>query len=157
MGPLSQRTALIPRGMIAVAAIVVWVALAIPTGASADEPAVAEADRTAIEAVIRHQLDAFQRDDSREAFSYASPGIQARFGTAEIFLEMVREAYAPVYRPRQVQFMDLQIVRGLPVQRVFVVGPANQRWFAFYPMHLDTEGNWRIDGCYLLPIEGSST
>ena len=34
-------------------------------------------DRDAIQQVIRKQLDAFQRDDEAEAFSYAAPAIQA--------------------------------------------------------------------------------
>ena len=157
MGPLPQRTAMNMREMVAVAAIGLWAAVAVPTEAAAGELVVAEADRAAIEAVIRHQLDALRRDDGVAAFSDASPGVQERFGSAKIFLEMVREAYAPVYRPRQVQFMDLKIVRGLPVQKVFVVGPAHQRWFAFYPMRLDKEGFWRIDGCYLILTEDSST
>ena len=62
---------------------------------------VSDSDRNAIRQVIENQLAAFQRDDGSEAFSYASPGIQRRFGTPDNFMAMVRSGYAAVYRPRR--------------------------------------------------------
>ena len=119
--------------------------------------ALAEGDRAAIVSVIERQLAAFQRDDGREAFFYASPRIQARFGTPELFMEMVRQSYPPVYRPERIQFLELETMSGTPVQRVFLVGPERRHWMALYPMRRTREGEWRIDGCVLIPSEGSST
>ena len=51
----------------------------------------------------------------------------------------------------------LQFLLLLPVQRVFLVGPQRRNWMALYPMRRNREGEWRIDGCVLIPSEGSST
>ncbi len=117
----------------------------------------AEGDRAAIVSVIERQLAAFRRDDGREAFSYASPRIQERFGTPERFMEMVRQTYLPVYRPERIQFLELETMSGTPVQRVFLVGPERRNRMALYPMRRTREGEWRIDGCVLIPSDGSST
>ncbi|WP_206602953.1 DUF4864 domain-containing protein [Leptolyngbya ohadii] len=69
-------------------------------------------DRAAIRAMIERQLQAFQQDDAAGAFAFASPGIQAQCGTPENFMRMVQRGYAPVYRPRSVEFTrfdDLQL------------------------------------------------
>ena len=118
---------------------------------------LAEGDRAAIVSVIERQLAAFRRNDGREAFSYASPRIQERFGTPERFMEMVRQTYLPVYRPQRIQFLELETMSGTPVQRVFLVGPQRRNWMALYPMRRTREGEWRIDGCVLIPSDGSST
>ena len=51
-------------------------------------------------AVIEAQLDAFRKDDAARAFSLATPGIREAFGSLENFMNMVRSAYAVVYRRR---------------------------------------------------------
>src|SRR4051794_18335086 len=67
-------------------------------------------DAVAIRAVITQQLDAFARDDAPSAFALATTGIQAQFGTAERFINMVRSAYPVVYRPRDVQFQKPETI-----------------------------------------------
>mgnify|MGYP005866952153 CR=1 FL=1 len=119
-------------------------------------PAVAAdltaADRSAIRAVVQAQLDAFQRDDHAAAFAFASPTIQALFRTPEGFMAMVRQGYAPVYRPRQVVFQDVVTDRGQPTQRVYVVGPDGRGVIAHYLMEQQPDGTWRIGGCILEPL-----
>src|SRR6202521_887358 len=63
--------------------------------ASAGKP-----DWEAIRAVITDQLTAFRKDEAQRAFSHGSPAIRKQFRTAPRFMEMVREAYFPLYRPR---------------------------------------------------------
>lgn len=110
------------------------------------------ADRTAIRQVVEQQLQAFQRDDGEAAFSFASPNIQTMFGTAEHFMDMVRGAYKPVYRPREVAFRELQVVDNEPVQPVVLVGPDGVPVLALYKMEWqDKEQVWRINGCVLVP------
>ena len=113
-------------------------------------PAPAQpADQTEIIQVIRGQLDAFQADDAMLAFSYASPGIQARFGTAERFMAMVRRSYQPVYRPTGVEFLELVPTRLGPVQRVFMVAPNGRAVIAEYLMQRQDDGPWRISAVRL--------
>lgn len=112
------------------------------------------ADRSAIRGVVEQQLQAFQRDDGEAAFSFASPHIRSMFGTAEHFMDMVRGAYKPVYRPREVAFRDLQVIDDEPVQPVVLVGPDGVPVLALYKMEWqDKEQVWRINGCVLVPSQ----
>ncbi|WP_428676213.1 DUF4864 domain-containing protein [Reyranella sp.] len=119
-------------------------ALALPAQAQLSEP-----DRSAIRDVIERQIEAFRRDDGEAAFGYASPSIQGMFGTSETFMDMVRQGYRPVYRPRAVEFREIVTLQGMPTQKVHVIGPDGRPVTAFYPMSRQADGSWRIEGCYL--------
>ena len=109
--------------------------LAVASGARA-EPAssLTEADRSAIRGVIEAQIAAFRADDGPTAFSFASPSIQHQFGDPATFLAMVKTAYMPVYRPREVRFDRLVEDRAEPVQTVLLVGPELEVVTAYYVM-----------------------
>jgi hypothetical protein len=141
----------------AVLALSLLLALAL-AGAfdAARAQALSDADRNAIHGVIQSQLNAFRRDDSGTAFGFAAPAIQSMYGSPEMFLEAVRRAYRPVYRPRQVEFRDLKTIDGAIVQQVYVVGPDNEPKLALYIMERQPDGTWRISGCVLLDFEGQS-
>lgn len=117
--------------------------------AMAEEGLPGDADQAVIRQVVADQLAAFQRDDGPGAFAFASPFIQQKFGTPGIFLEMVRTAYPPVYRPREVQFRELAMENGRLFQKVLLVGPEGQPVLALYEMQRQPDGSWRINGCIL--------
>ena len=123
----------------------------------AQAPAVTPTDARAVRAVIQAQLDAFRRDDAARAFSYAAPGIQATFGSAENFMQMVRAQYAVVYRPARVEFESLMQSEGDVVQAVRFTDAGGQVWQALYPMQREADGTWRIGGCYLQRAAGKQT
>ena len=129
------------------------VGLILGLAASIGAPAVAQdlspADRSAIRDVIQSQVEAFRRDDGAGAFSYASPSIRGMFGTPETFMDMVRQGYQPVYRPKVFDFREIVTLHGQVTQKVHVVGPDGRPVTAFYPMTQLPDGTWRIDGCYL--------
>ena len=114
------------------------------------QPAVSPADKAAIRDVIQGQVDAFRRDDGDAAFGYASPMIQNMFGQSAIFMDMVRQGYPPVYRPRVFDFREIVELNGEIAQKVHVVGPDGRPVTAVYPMTQLPDGSWRINGCYLL-------
>ena len=122
------------------------ISLAAPSRAQAD---LSDTDRAAIRQVIQAQVDAFRRDDGDTAFGLASPAIQGMFGTPQIFMDMVRQGYQPVYRPRAFDFREIVDLNGQPAQKVHVVGPDGRPVTAFYPMTRLPDGSWRIDGCFL--------
>jgi hypothetical protein len=123
-------------------------ALALPAQAQ-----VSPADQTAIRDVIEGQVEAFRRDDGAAAFGYASPSIQGMFGSAETFMDMVRQGYRPVYRPQVFEFREIVTLQGMVTQKVHVIGPDGRPVTAFYPMTQQPDGSWRIEGCYLLAPE----
>jgi hypothetical protein len=124
-------------------------ALAMTTAAAAQVADLSPSDRDTIRDVIRGQVDAFRRDDGAAAFGFASPEIQEMFGTPEVFMDMVRQGYRPVYRPRTFDFDAVVTLDGKPTQRVRVIGPDGRPVIAYYPMRRLPDGTWRIDGCYL--------
>lgn len=126
--------------------IVLSLVLALAAPARAQQDA---ADRAAIRSVIERQLEAFQRDDGEAAFGFASPMIRGMFGTADVFMEMVRQGYQPVYRPKTVEFGELIEFQGQPAQKVHLVAPDGRPVMALYVMTRLPDGSWRIDGCYL--------
>ncbi len=131
-------------------------ALIGPLPASALAQELSSSDGKAIHGVVQGQLDAFRRDDSSSAFGFAAPGIQSMYRSPDMFLEAVRQAYRPVYRPRQVEFRELRIMDGAVVQQVYVVGPDNEPKLALYFMEKQPDGSWKISGCVLLDFEGQS-
>jgi hypothetical protein len=128
---------------------VLLIAVLLGWAAGAHAQDVSPADRAAIRDVIQSQVEAFRRDDGEAAFGYASPGIRRLFGTADVFMDMVRQGYQPVYRPRVFDFAEIVSLHGQVTQKVRVVGPDGRRVNAFYPMTRLPDGSWRIDGCYL--------
>jgi len=136
-------------------ALVFWLASAGLAWAQAQD--VGEADRQAIRSAIERQLDAFRRDDGAAAFAIASPEIQRQFQSPEMFMQMVRQGYPQVYRPREVDFRDLLVAEGAPNQAVLVVGPDGKAAMAIYRMQKQPDGSWRIDGCALLKTGETAT
>jgi len=114
---------------------------------------IIDSDRAAIRFIIERQLEAFQNDDADTAFSFASPGIQIAFQSPEIFMQMVKSSYQAVYRPRSVLFENLAIVNGALAQSVLLLDPEGNPRRALYQMEKQLDGSWRINGCFLVPIE----
>jgi ketosteroid isomerase-like protein len=142
--------ALARRSILIAAMLLTYAALA-----RADDP-VAPADAAAIRQVIQGQMNAFKVDDWKAAFAYASPSIQTKFESPQIFSQMVTQAYQPVYRPRGVEFREVKASAFGPTQEVFVVGPDGLSYLAYYTMEKQADGSWRISGCYLVRAEDES-
>ncbi len=144
-----QRRAGAGRGLFALLVLLAGL-LAMPgLPARAQADSLSAADLSAIRDVIQGQVEAFRRDDGGSAFGYASPDIQGMFGTPEIFMDMVRQGYRPVYRPRSFDFREIVTLDGQPTQKVHVIGPDGRPVTAYYPMVRLPDGTWRINGCYL--------
>ena len=134
----------------------VLLASAWSTAARAETPAITAADRTAIQAVIQRQIDAFRRDDAPAAFALASPSIRAMFHDPERFIAMVRASYKPVYRPKHVAFLELEVDSAEVVQNVLLIGPDGVQVIAHYPMVKLADGSWATDGCSLESLPSKS-
>ena len=127
--------------------VLLGVLVSLVSGAQAQD--VSDADRTAIRDIIQSQVDAFRHDDGDAAFALASPSIRGMFGSSDIFMDMVRQGYQPVYRPQAFDFAEIVTLNGQVTQKVHVVGPDGRPVTAFYPMTQLPDGSWRINGCYL--------
>lgn len=112
--------------------------------------AVDEGDKQRIRGIIESQIQAFLVDDGDRAFSFASPRIRQKFGSVENFMAMVKGGYRAVYRPREIEFLDLKEERGLIRQAVRLVGPDGETVIAVYTMERQSDGGWKIGGVYLV-------
>jgi hypothetical protein len=113
-------------------------------------PARAADDVAAAQNVIRSQEQAFSRDDAAAAYSYAAPAIQDIFPQADIFMSMVRDSYAPVYRHRSFEFGEARMADGKIAQRVHIIDGDGVAWEALYTLEQQPDGSLKITGCSLL-------
>ena len=113
-------------------------------------PALAGDDVAGAQEVIRSQAEAFGRDDAAAAYSYAAPAIQDVFPQADIFMSMVRNSYAAVYRHRSFEFGEARVSDGKIAQRVHITDADGIPWEALYTLELEPDGSIRISGCVLL-------
>ena len=121
-------------------AVLLAAVLAVPAGAQ----------EAPIQGTIQSQIEAFQADDFVRAFTFASPTIKQMFGTPENFGAMVKQGYPMVYRPAEVQMMELREVAGNLWQRVRVTDQAGAGWYLDYMM-VETAEGWQINAVQILP------
>ena len=117
---------------------------------------VGEDDRLQIREIIGAQLKAFHSKDAEKAFSYASPSIQDKFRTPTRFFSMVRKFWPEVYNARRSEFLQLAEVKGIWIQGVIISDDLGETWLAQYPMELQPDGNWLINGCVVRALEDRS-
>ncbi len=129
------------RRFLALVAVMGWTGSASAETVLTPEPG--------IEATIGAQIDAFQSDDFATAFTFASPNIQGLFGTHERFGQMVQNGYPMVWRPGEVQYLELRDVNGALWQRVMIRDRLGGVHMLDYQMIQD-DGVWRINGVQLL-------
>lgn len=114
----------------------------------------ASGDAAAFQKIIRGQMNAFQSGDAEMAYSFATRELQRRFQNPDIFMQMVKQGYQPVYRPKDVTFGSSKVTSQGPVQEVYVTGPDGEAWLALYSFEQQEDGSWLISGCYLTKSPG---
>ena len=111
--------------------------------ASADDVATAQS-------VIRSQEQALGHDDAATAYSYAAPAIRQLFPQADIFMYMVQNSYAPIYRHKSFEFGEARAADGRIAQRVHIIDTDGEAWEALYTLEQQPDGSLKITGCSLL-------
>jgi hypothetical protein len=118
---------------------------------------VAPADAEQFQRIISDQITAFRADNGRAAYSYAAPAIKRIFPSPEIFMDMVRKGYRPVYRPIRFEFGGVtQEVQGRPTQKVTIIDENGKAWSALYVFERQPDGSWKIIGCSLVQSAGEA-
>jgi hypothetical protein len=115
-------------------------------------PAYAADDIVAAQNVIRLQAEAFGRDDAAAAYSYAAPEIQGMFPEPGVFMDMVRNGYAPVYRHKSFEFGEARHTDGRIEQDVHIVDADGVPWDALYTLEPQADGSLKIIGCVLKAV-----
>lgn len=125
--------------------------------APAPQVQASEADRAQFRRAIDGQIAALRAGDAARAFSFASPGIQARFGNPATFLSMVEGGYAALIDPQSVAFGAVTDTLGYPTQIATVVDRQGRAWTALYAFERQPDGSWRISGCVLKRLDEVSS
>jgi hypothetical protein len=71
-------------------------------------------------------------------------------------MQMVRQGYAPVYRPRSFAFERLREFDGRIGQEVRIIDAEGGNWMALYAMEKQPDGSWKISGCRLVKAPENS-
>lgn len=112
-------------------------------------PACAD-DVANAQSVIRAQEQALSRGDAAAAYSYASSAIKKLFPQADIFMNMVQNAYPPVWRHKSFEFGEGRTEGKWVAQRVHIVDADGEAWEAMYTLEQEADGSLKITGCSLL-------
>ncbi|MGY4368035.1 hypothetical protein ACVW1A_004100 [Bradyrhizobium sp. LB1.3] len=107
-------------------------------------------DVATAQGVIRAQEQAFGRGDAAAAYSYAAPAVRELFPAPDIFMSMVQNGYAPVYRHKSFEFGDSKSEGKSISQRVHIVDADGEAWEALYTLEQQGDGSYKITGCSLL-------
>ena len=123
------------------------VALAMPPASKADD-AVGGSRQ-----IIKQQIEAFLHEDASAAYAFAAPGIKARYPDKDIFFDMVKKAYQPVYRPGSYAFgRSLSLDGGETIlHEVLIEGRDGKDWKAIYQLLRQPDGTYRIGGVMMAP------
>ncbi|MDO8978074.1 MAG: DUF4864 domain-containing protein [Afipia sp.] len=134
------------RVFLLVAACLVGASGFFPGARAADDAASAQS-------VISSQIDAIGRGDATAAYSHAAPAIQQLFSSPDIFMAMVRQNYAPLYRPKHFEFGKSGASNGTIMQHVRIVDSDGVTWEALYSLEQQPDGSIKITGCSLLKAD----
>ena len=135
----------IARRLLAILFVIGWTGSVTADETLAPDPG--------IESTIGAQIEAFLKDDFATAFTFASPNIQGLFGTHQRFGQMVQNGYPMVWRPGDVQYLELRDVDGAIWQRVMIRDRLGGVHMLDYQM-IQIGGDWRINGVQLLRAPG---
>lgn len=127
-----------------------WLAAVLTLGLAQTLPAQDSGHRAVIEA----QIAAFMADDFAAAFDFASPNIQAIFGSAERFGQMVTQGYPMVHRPADLRFLEQSERAGAILQRVLISDQAGRLHVLEYEM-IPAESGFVINGVRIVPGQGT--
>jgi hypothetical protein len=73
-----------------------------------------------------------------------------------MFLQMVRQGYLPVYRPKSYAFEAVKELGSGLAQAVRIVDEQGVQWLALYTMEKQPDGSWLISGCTLVKAPDQS-
>lgn len=102
---------------------------------------------TAFKAVIAQQMEDMAQDDATSAYEKITPNVQKHFQSPDLFMNMVRAGYAPVYRHKLVSFGDAGFdENGKAYQTVEILSAEGVRYTAVYFMEHEEDESWKISG-----------
>ena len=129
--------------------------LAFALAAFAGHTVAQEAGNPLVRQAIEGQLKSILADDDAAAYGYAAPNIRQVFPDVGRFMDMVKNGYKPVHRPKGWNFgRDTTLADGTVVQELMLTDQDGREWQAIYMMQLQADGSWKIAGVSLRGLPG---
>ena len=118
----------------------------------------ADEGRTVIEEVhhtISSQIEAFKKNDVKEAYTFAAPDIQAQFPNPDTFGLMVRNGYPIIWKPKSFKFVKFKDLGNKCIQRVLFKSYGGS--LETYDYILEKNNNlWKIAGVLAIKSAGET-
>ena len=136
--------------------IAIFIALILSPAVAAKENLLSESDQQAVQQVIEGQISAFKTDDYSTAYSFAAPNVRHAFPSVQMFIEMVRSQYMPLYRPVSYLFGRNTLSEGRVYQELIVTDPNRQLWQIIYTLRQQDDKTWKVTNVVMYPYDGVS-
>lgn len=124
--------------------------LALPLSSAAAVNEVSQEDQLAIKTVVASQLAALADDNADAAFALATADTRSRLRNSDIFLQIIKQQFTPIYRHQRALFSPPEVIAGRMVQIVRLTDSESSVWLAIYQMQKESDGQWKIAGCRLI-------
>ncbi|WP_438951924.1 DUF4864 domain-containing protein [Porticoccus sp.] len=136
--------------------IAILAALFLSSAAMARENLLSEPDQQAVQQVIVGQISAFKTDDYSAAYSFAAPNVRQVFPSVQVFIDMVRSQYMPLYRPASYLFGRNTQSEGRVYQELIVTDLNRQLWQVIYTLRQQDDKTWKVTNVVMYPYDGVS-
>lgn len=136
--------------------IAIFMALFLSPAVTAKENLLSESDQQAVQQVIDGQISAFKTDDYSTAYSFAAPNVRQAFPSIQMFIEMVRSQYMPLYRPVSYLFGRNTLSEGRVYQELIVTDLNRQLWQIIYTLRQQDDKTWKVTNVVMYPYDGVS-
>jgi Domain of unknown function (DUF4864) len=117
---------------------------------------VDEVDVTAVRFVIDSQISAFKSGDHQSAYAFAAPNVQQAFPSVEIFIDMVRGGYMPIYQPASYFFGRNMLSEGEVYQELIVTDADRKLWQIIYTLIQQEDKSWKVTNVLMYPYKGTA-
>jgi len=105
----------------------------------------------ALQQVVHQQLQALSHQNAGAAFALADADLRTQFGTAEAFLETVREEYPMLMHPASLLFLKPSTDGSVAMQKVRLTDEEGASWSLTYVLNRQQDNQWKISGCIVTP------
>jgi hypothetical protein len=132
----------------------VFAAVLLGAGFAADLPQALSAHSVppqALQQVVQQQLQALAHENAGAAFALADKDLRTQFGTAEAFLDTVREQYPMLMHPASVLFLKPETDGSIAMQKVRLTDDEGASWSLTYLLNRTQDDQWKISGCVVTP------
>jgi len=105
----------------------------------------------ALQHVVQQQLQALSHQNAGAAFALADSDLRTQFGTAEAFLQTVREEYPMLMHPASLLFLKPSTDGTVAMQKVRLTDEEGASWSLTYVLNRQQDNQWKISGCIVTP------